>query len=378
MEMKLSTSAFVFCLLSFVLGCATAPVPPAGNAGKNVYDMRFGTLPKDCERLLASEPESWDFNFRPYGRTADLVSDPAIVRGVAEGRIVEGRSTALRVSCDEDGWSFLVFCAEPGISNALAEAKSLPLPNLEMYFLPGDTDNADPAMYWQFYKGEGVFDQYDWPVCDRRWRFLKPYVSHETRTLPNGYVFRMNIPWESLWDRLPIFSDRADNFWRLTVIRWTGGGVTWGGGVHEPARFGYIRWPKFTDAQKTEVMRRILMKGWSDFKVLSSAAAYSVEGSVSNSWGRAGYVRCEPYAVAQAKEEGPRSYINYCEDPGFRPTLERLSAAAQSLGPEIAAFAAKPMDEQVRFYRRAADRLFNFRYDVEAAYEKHLREKFVK
>ena len=377
---RLKVLGGVFGLLSFVLGCvATAPSPSTpADPGKNVYDVRFETLPKDCEKLLAADPQSWDFNFRPYGRTEDLVSDPAIVRGVAAGENVAGKPTGLRVSCDEDGWSYLVFCAEPDVAASLCASNSLPLPNLEMYFLPGDTDNSDPALYWQFYKGEGVFDQYDWPVCDRRWRLLYPYVTQETRRTANGYVFRMNIPWEGLWDKLPIFNDRPDNFWRLSVMRWVNGGVTWGGTVHEPARFGYIRWPEFTDAQKTEIMRRLLEKGWENFKVFSSKPAYSIAGGIDKPYVQPGYVRTEPYAVAKTKSNGPRSYINYCEDPDFRPTLEKLTAEVLALGPGIASFATKPMSEQVAFYKAASERLFNFRYDVEEAYEKQLRAKFVK
>ena len=44
----------------------------------------------------------------------------------------------------------------------------------------------------------------------------------------------------------------------------------------------------------------------------------------------------------------------------------------------IAEFAKKPMAEQEAFYKEASAKLFNFRYDVEEAYEKQLRAKFVK
>ena len=365
------------CLIAGCATTATVASAPAGDPGKNVYNVRFGALPGDCERLLADDPESWDFNFRPYGRTADLVSDPAIVRDVAAGKQVAGRPTGLRVSCDEDGWSFLVFCAEPDVGAALEKGESLPLPNLEMYFLPGDTDNTAPATYWQFYKGEGCFDQYDWPVCDRHWRALKPYVKESTRTVKNGYVFRMDIPWEALWDKMPLFSDRTDNFWRLTVIRWTDGGVTWGGGVHEPALFGYIRWPDFTDAQRTEIMKRVLHKGWESFRCVLKRPAFAPGGGVDLP-NRPAYVRTEPYAVAKQAAEGPRSFINYTEDPAFRPTLDRLTAEAQALAPEIARFDGLSRAEQEALYRRASAKLFNFKMDVEEAYEKHLRDKFVK
>ena len=100
--------------------------------------------------------------------------------------------------------------------------------------------------------------------------------------------------------------------------------------------------------------------------------------TVESQRGGGGYVRSEPYAVAQAKEEGPRSYINYCEDPALRPILEKLTAAAKAYGAGIAEFAKKPMAEQEAFYKEASAKLFNFRYDVEEAYEKQLRSKFVK
>ena len=90
---RFRVSGLAAASLTAVLGCVATDPSLSANAvekvevieGKNVYNVRFQTLPKDCERLLAADPQSWDFNFRPYGRTADLVSDPAIVRGVAEG-----------------------------------------------------------------------------------------------------------------------------------------------------------------------------------------------------------------------------------------------------------------------------------------------------
>lgn len=364
------------CALSLSVSAALA-APAERNDGKNFYDVRFETLPENYETLLTGDPSSWDFNFRPYGRTSDLVSDPAIVRGAVEGKNVEGKHpTGVRVSCNAHGWSYLVFCGEPEADKLLAEGKDLPLPNLEMYFLPGDTDNRDIPLYYQFYKGGLTFDQYDWPSEDRRWRFLKPYVRQGEHRVANGYVFRLDVSWEGLWDRLPIFSDRNDSLWRLQVIRWADGGMTWGGEVHNPIRAGYIRWPAFTDAQKTAIMKGVLEKAWSSFKNLSRKPSYNTTGKLCD-WGQA-YPRGEAYAVAQLAEEGPRSYQLYTEDPAFRPTLERIVDAANALGAGIAEFASKTMDEKKAFYKEASERLFNFRYDVEEAYQKHLKEKLFK
>ena len=365
------------CLLS---GCVAPPAPSAPEIveGKNFYDIRFETLPGDWENLVKEDPGSWNFNFRPYGRTEDLVSDPAMVRDIARGGLGDGKAkpTGIRVSCDENGWTYLVFCGEPDIAGALAATNALPLPALEIFFLRDDTDNEKPANYFQFCYGDGQLRQFDFLPQDRHWRLLMPYVRHELRRVTNGYVFRLDIPWEAFWDRLP-FDGRADNLWRLQVIRWSDGGRTWGGEVHEPARAGYVRWPDFTLARKAAIWQRLLEKGWTHFRNLASQPDYNVTAK-GFAYGRAPFVRNEPYALAQLVAEGPRTYVNYAEDLAFRPALERLVAARQALGPEIAAFATRPPDEQAETYRRAADMLYNFRYAVEAAYAKHLKEKLLK
>ena len=109
-------SGFAFCLLSFVLGCAIVPETVEKNNAKNVYDVRFERLPETCEELLTDDLGGWNFNFRPYGRTSDLWTDPSAVRDVGDGKALQSKPTAMRVACNEDGWSFLVFCGEPSLA----------------------------------------------------------------------------------------------------------------------------------------------------------------------------------------------------------------------------------------------------------------------
>ena len=71
------------------------------NDGKNFQSVVFGTLGGDYEKLIQTDPEGWNSNFRPYGRTSDLKTDPAIIRAAAEGKAEGVKPTALRVSCDE-------------------------------------------------------------------------------------------------------------------------------------------------------------------------------------------------------------------------------------------------------------------------------------
>ena len=67
--------------------------------------------------------------------------------------------------------------------------------------------------------------------------------------------------------------------------------------------------------------------------------------------------------------------MNYAEDPGFRPVLARLRAACSALGPGLARFAEMEDGEQVAFYKKASQLLFNYRYDVEEAYRDYLLGK---
>jgi len=212
---------------------------------------------------------------------------------------------------------------------------------------------------------------------DGHWRMLKPFVRHEVRRARGGYVFRLDVPWEALWDRLPVFGDRNDNFWRLQIMRWVGGGITWGGEVHEPARGGYIRWPDFTEEQKLAILQKTLEKGWIAYKAFDGKARYSTLGAGAP-WSSFASVRTETYAVEQAKAEGPRTYVNYSEDPSFRPELDRLHAERDALGAGIAAFATMTPADRDAFYRKAAPMLFNYRLAIEAAYAAHLKNKLLK
>ena len=173
---------------------------------------------------------------------------------------------------------------------------------------------------------------------------------------------RFNFAWDPLFDRLPLESDKLDNFWRLSVIRWADGGQTWGGVVHQANQAGYIRWPDFTQEQKTAIRLHLLRRGWTHFRQLSSKPAYTSAGG----WG--GIPICKaPYRQDELKET-PRSYVNFGEDPDFRPILEKLTAERNALGPEIGRFPEMSPAEQIAFYDKASDMLFNFAYDVQAAY----------
>ena len=354
-------------MIIFAALCAVAAPLAAQEDGKNVYDVAFRSLPADVTKLPAEEPESWDFNFRPYGDSGLLWTDPILQRDVAAGKDDgEKPATAINVSCDADGFTLLFLCVEPALATSFAQTNDFPSPKIEFFFTPGDADTPKIEHYYQMYYSRGKLDEYPWLTKGRDFRPCLPYTSYREFVMKKSVLVQVSVPWEPLFDRLPIFDARRENFWRLSVIRWGAVSQTWGGVVHQANQAGYIRWPAFTDEQKTAIMKGLLKKGWMAF----TRQAEDLSFTVDRGW--RGVVPLEaPFRAAELKAD-PRSYVNYNEDTGFRPILERLTGACKALAPTIGKFETLPMAEREAFYRKASDMLFNFRYDVEEAYADYL------
>ena len=362
----MNTSKFTISVCALLLAVSSL----RAEAGKNLLQVQYRDLPEKAEELLQGDPGSWNFNFRPYGSSAEcLWSDPILQRNVVSGEQSDKRITAINVSCNERGFTLLVFCADPALADALAKTNNLPSPFIELFFTPGDTDTPKIEHYYQMIYEDGELFEFPWLEQDRHFRPCLPYTTFEKRILSNGFLMRFNFSWEPLFDRLPLEGTKRDNLWRLSVIRWGNGGQTWGGGVHQASQAGYIRWPKFTQAQKTAVREHLLQRAWTHFRQISSKPAYTSD----DGWG--GIPICKaPYRQDELKAT-PRSYVNFGEDPVFRPILEKLTAERNALGPEIGRFRQMSPAEQVAFYDKASDMLFNFTYDVQAAYAEYEADK---
>lgn len=359
------------------MAAASAVSMAVDNFGaKNVIEAKFMDVPEACEGLLKTNPDDWSFSFRPYGNDSNMLwTDPITARSAINGgtEFAGKHPTALNVTCNADGWTFLLLCVAPEIDGALSNTNALPVPSMEFFFVPGDTDTHLADSHYHFYWGDGFFAHYPWCVQDRTWRNILSSVRSECRRVPNGYILRFTFPWESLFDKLPFVGpDKADNFWRFQAVRWVDGGVTFGGVVHQQSRAGYIKFPNFTKEQKEEMMLRLLEKGWTKFQFEKSSKQFNFSGG----WGSPA-PRTEKFIVDHVAKF-PRSYINYGEDPEFKPILEKIVNECLALGPDIAAFRKKTPEEQLSFYKKASDMLFNFRYDVEDAYSAFLGEKFLK
>jgi hypothetical protein len=356
-----------------LLLCASALADTASDE-KNLLDVDFTYLSNNGEEIFRQEAGRWNFNFRPYGSSAGLLwADPIVQRNAAAGNAGDKVMTGLDVVCNEEGFSILVLCYDPALADYAAKTNDFPAPSIELYFLPGDFDAPKIEHHYQLYIGKlaSSLAEFSWLVEGPDFRPIKPFTVMHDYVLKEGAVLRRyDISWEPLFDRLP-FTDKRDNLWRLSVCRWApGGGQTWGGPVHQPAQAGYIRFPDFTPAQRTAIMESLLRKAWISFRSRSGKRDMVCSANTWNS----PQVRTEKFFLEETAE-APRSYVNYNEDPGFRPILEKLQAERMALAPTIGAFATLPPDEQLAFYEKASKMLFNYEYDVQAAYARYATDQ---
>ena len=348
---------------------ALLAAPPTARADRNVLDVEYRTLPADFETLPAREPEKWNFNFQPYGQSSAemLWTDPIVRRAAVTGEAAGAPAapTALYACCDDEGFTLLVLSVEPGLREAIAQGRPAARSTLECFFQPGDSDSSDLEHYYQFIcetREPCLKGIYPWMTEDRSFRSIEGALQVTARELPHASVVRIRVPWEPLFDRLP-FPRKADNLWRLSVIRWAAsGGQTWGGNVHQQTSCGYLRFPDFTPAQRAAMMRHCLDRAWDRYQAVLAAK------DVSPAFVPLGGRRRPPFFL-DALARSPHTFVNVNEDAAFRAAwLDGAVAARNALGAGLAAFDTLPPAEQAAFYARASDMLFNFRYDIEQAY----------
>lgn len=361
----------IYTLAALLTAASLFAGPETEYPRKNMTDAEFRTLPGNYAPLLTNEADKWDFNFRPYDASEAkmLWTDPNVIRKVASGEFKDKEEpTGVRVLCDENGFTVLIYCAVNDYKGSIAKGGQSAAPGVEMFFLPGDSDNEKIEHYYQFFPNaeapylDGI---YPWLKEDRSFRSVEQYLVIDSQPAASGFILRVSVPWEALFDRLP-FSDKKDNFWRLSVIRWTAaGGRTWGGKVHAQNSAGLIRWPEFTQEQKTSIMKATLIKGWRNYN------------NLKNKWG----IRSDVAPVVinferKAMSALPHTWANVNQDYEFREKwLEPKFKEMSEMGKMIADFEKLSPEEQVKFYNTASQKLFNFYYDLEDAYADFIKAK---
>ncbi|MBO5693974.1 MAG: hypothetical protein J6S98_01075 [Lentisphaeria bacterium] len=345
---------------------------------KNVAQVEYRVLPPDFEKLPVEETEKWHFGFRPYSAESAsfLWSDPNVIRDVTSGADTSDKhlATGLYVVCNEEEFSFLVYGALRDNAAKLEKGQNAEELLLECFFLPGDAD--DPAI--ENYQHFGVTSQtphlrwkLSWMKEDRNVRWMFDAMKVEPRYTSNGVVLRFSVPWEVLWDKLPVFSKKKDNHWRLSMIRWGGsqGGETWGGVVHAQSRCGYLRMPDFTKEQQTAIMKTTLLKLWRQYQLCKNHTRNNpnlVPESVKTNRYRQSLAH---FAHTWANVNEDRAFV----DQWLKPAI----AERDAIGKGLAIFEKMSLEEQKAFYLKNAPLLANFQYDIDDAYAAFCKAKLM-
>ena len=366
-------------ILAAVLALAALPAAVSAQSAadlKNVAQVEYRTLPADFENLPARETGKWNFGFRPYDAesAAYLWSDPNVIRNVAAGGDVDAKHliTGLYVTCDPHGMTILGYAALKDHNAALDKGSNLENVFFECFFIPGDADNPMIINYQPFGVCSNLPNfryKLSWMKPDRNNREMFDDLRVDARVIKNGAVVRIFVPWVIIWDHLPVFANKKDNFWRLSMIRWGGshGGETWGGRVHSQTKCGYIRMPDFTAAQQAEIMRTTLYALWNKYQVSRNAIELSPTQTVSLDYYR------------KSIDHLPHSWMNVNEDPVFRmDTLFPLVKDRDAIGKELAKFDSMTTEQQKAFYKKIAPLLANYHYDVDDLYADHLKKQMMK
>ena len=94
-----------FTLASLLVLCGL--LAPA-RAEKNIISVEYRDLPANFEQLPRTEPQKWNFNFRPYGAMAASVLWSTPSCSACDGyEDAQGKSHRVYVCCNAEGLNLL-------------------------------------------------------------------------------------------------------------------------------------------------------------------------------------------------------------------------------------------------------------------------------
>ena len=199
--------------------------------------------------------------FVPYNSEAakGLILDATALREVSSDPKLKGRDTSFYMVYDSRGWYIYIHCQEPQIQTFLDEGKDVAL---EVFFSPG----LERVPYYQMIVKQLArrVNHYDWGMPHRHYRSLKDSARIQSLPIKSGFATFLFIPWEALYDRLPLSGEH----WRFSMMRW-GPSMTWGGKVHDTGHFGLIHFQPPTASQRAEIEKRILRTAWFRFRAVA-------------------------------------------------------------------------------------------------------------
>ena len=238
--------------------------------GKKVYECRYmANAPYGVTAWSQSEMVKTgtgkESRFVPYNSAAarGLILDATAVRDVNGDPELQGRETSFYMVYDSKGWYIYIHCQEPQIQKFVDEGKDVAL---EVFFCPG----LERVPYYQMIVSQltNKVTHYDWGMPHRHYRPLKDSVRTESLPLNSGFATFIFVPWEGLYDRLPLNGDS----WRFSLMRW-GPSVTWGGKVHDTGNFGLVRFQPPAASQSLAIETRLLRAAWFRFKAVAKKTA---------------------------------------------------------------------------------------------------------
>lgn len=240
-----------------------------------------------------------DSRFVPYNSESakGLILDATTVREINSDPKVKGRETSFYMVYDSKGWYIYIHCQEPDIQSFVDERKDI---SLEMFFAPG----LKRVPYYQMIVRQlpGTVNHYDWGMPHRHYRSLKDSAKVESRALKTGYATFVFIPWESLYDRLPL----NGKHWRFSLMRW-GLSMTWGGKVHDTGNFGLVHFEKPTEVRTLNIQKQILRTAWFKFRATAKKTT----------------------AFWSDQEVGDLDFYN----TALKPVIDQYTTFGESLGP---------------------------------------------
>ncbi|MBE2203436.1 MAG: hypothetical protein IAE94_03710 [Chthoniobacterales bacterium] len=265
----------------FVTAVGLLSVAIAGAEAQNTYEVPYveelpdGVIAWQQSGLLKDRRET---RFGPYDKKAaeHLILDATADRGVAKEEGAPERETAFRMAYDSRGVGIFIEAAEPLIRELLDSTVDPTSPgrheSFEVFFTPALSGEAYYQLFINTFSGKTDF--YDWGSPHQNYRSLREYARVETRSLKTGFGVSIFIPWEAIYENLPL----KGGDWRFSIIRWMpfgkAGGVTWGGQVHETGQFGLLRFAKPTEEQRLNIERRLARYAWFNFLAKAKAATH--------------------------------------------------------------------------------------------------------
>ncbi len=281
------------------------------------------------------------------GSAETLVLDATVERSVSRDAEANPRRTTVWTVWNERGWYIYIRAEEPLVQNlldTLVDPKSPGRSEMyEVFFTPGL--HEVPYYQMMIYPYVEKVSHVDWGMPHRNYRSLSSYVKVESQPLKVGVGTFIFVPWEALYERLPL----EGATWRLSVIRWMpfakAGGVTMGGQVHETGRFCLLEFQPPTPEQKLRARQRLLRSAWFSFQAEAKAA--------ETSW-------------SDAKVGDPLFFENVLE-----PEIEKQRAFGLNLGEDPYQWKADTLPDVTA----TASEWFEFRYKISELRTAYLLDK---